>query len=299
MRGVCVSFCASLSWQAADFLHACGVIVCVLGETPHAGEWKFEDFAGGVADFSLFLDMLELKFGGKELPVDVRHLYDVLDGAKDKSTVQFTLQKTTVAKVLKADLVPRELMRTKRDVLSHFDWGTLLALIAAAVDERFGWDTFPAHPTRDAAARAGLQYLMANRHDIEVRPHRLLCTRRGGVGCLPALRICARLSGRPPARAAAPVRRAVSVLQRVMSGEDTDDRSGDVGGAVNAEVVVVAGSESSSSHAEARAAACSRVWAAFACAACPPGEHVGVEGEEEGDPDGPFWEGRLVDSPVG
>jgi hypothetical protein len=51
MRGVCVSFCASLSWQAADFLHACGVIVCVLGETPHAGEWKFEDFAGGWRTF--------------------------------------------------------------------------------------------------------------------------------------------------------------------------------------------------------------------------------------------------------
>ena len=179
-------------------MDACGVIVCVLGETPLGGEWKFEEFADGVADFTLFRDMLKLKFGGKELPVDVRLVYDALDAAKDKSTVPYTLQKATVAKVLKADLVPRELVRTKRDVLSHFDWGTLLALIAAAVDSRFGWDTFPAHPTRDAAARAGLKYLMANRPDIEVRPHRLMCTRRGGVGCLPALRICARLSGRFP-----------------------------------------------------------------------------------------------------
>ena len=81
--------------------------------------------------------------------------------------------------------------------------------------------------------------------------------------------------------------------------EVTNDRSGDVGGADVGGVVFVAGSEASLSDAEARAAACSRVWAAFACAACPPAEPVGVEGEEEGDPDGPFWEGRLVDSPVG
>ena len=198
-----VSFLRPFCWQAAMVLDACGFIVRQDGaDRPHEGEWKVREFVAAMLDLSLFKRLLSLTIGGSALPVDVRCVYALIDEAKDNSKVLFTVSRKTVHKILKAELVP-SVKNARRKLLSYFDWGTLFALIAAGLDERFGLEAFNVHPTRDDAAHAALRFLLSNRPNIEVRSFRLCVCGAGArcVCCLPVLRSCERLSARVSAPA--------------------------------------------------------------------------------------------------
>ena len=198
-----VSFLRPFCWQAAMVLDACGFIVRQDGaDRPHEGEWKVREFVAAMEDFSLFKRLLSLTIGTAALPVDVRCVFTLIDEARDNSKVPYTVSTRTVHKILKAELVP-SVKNARRKLLSYFDWGTLFALIAAGLDERFGLEAFNVHPTRDDAAHAALRFLLSNRPTIEVRSFRLCVCGAGArcVCCLPVLRSCERLSARVSAPA--------------------------------------------------------------------------------------------------
>jgi hypothetical protein len=232
-------------------LDACGYIVRDIGceaDKPHECLLNYPEFAADVVNLTAFKRLLFVEVDGTVIPVDVRDVYAVIDKANDKSTLAYTLSPKTVNKILQTELAPldKAAKAVKRKSLGHFDWGVLFALIAAAVDERFGFSTFNVHPERVASAHAALKFLMVNRLSIEVRSHRLWSC---GAGFS------------PPAFSRSLCPRSFLVLQRLLSGEVAEDPSADTGSAAG-DIVHVEGSDSALSDTEARAAACCRVWAA-------------------------------------
>ena len=168
--------------QAAIFLDRCGFIVRLgVDDEAHQGEWKVRDFVDAMLNFSLFRTMLSLTVNGTSLPIDIRHVYRLIDEADDPSRELYTLKDKTVKKILVKDLVPSALVKTKRRLLSHFCMGTFFALLAAALDDRFGTLEFLVHPEYVASAGSALRFLMSNREAIEVRFVSALCVRHAGV----------------------------------------------------------------------------------------------------------------------
>jgi hypothetical protein len=190
--------------QAAIFLDRCGFIVRLgVEDEAHQGEWKVRDFVDAMLNFSLFRTMLSLTVDGTSLPIDIRHVYRLIDEANDSSREAYTLKDRTVKKILVSELVPPALVKTKRLLLSHFCMGTFFALLAAGLDDRFGTLKFLVHPEYVASAGSALRFLMSNREAIEVRFVPALCVRHAGAMRVlsPVLRSCEQLSARVSAPA--------------------------------------------------------------------------------------------------
>jgi hypothetical protein len=278
--------------QAAIFLDRCGFIVRLgVDDEAHQGEWKVRDFVDAMLNFSLFRTMLSLTVDGTSLPIDIRHVYRLIDEANDSSREPYTLTNKTVKKILVAELVPPALVKTKRLLLSHFCMGTFFALLAAGLDDRFGTLKFLVHPEYVASAGSALRFLMSNREAIEVRFRAgFVCAARGRDACVVSRLAQLRAAFRPRFRAR--FFDACFFLQRVMNDQSPEGGSAAVRGA-GAEDVFMSEelSDAAPSDCEARAAARSRVWAAFSfpapspppapiCRAVPAFLFLGFEGWE-------------------